>query len=119
MEDSSTDKISKFNPLNLICHRIPERTFKIKGIYFPVCSRCTGIYIGSFTYFIYVYFNYVNYTSLMILTAILITLPTIFDGLTQFIGWRRSYNLLRFCTGFIAGIGFGILIKALKWVILT
>jgi len=29
-----------------ICHRLHERTFKIGKWYFPVCSRCTGIYLG-------------------------------------------------------------------------
>lgn len=101
------------------CHRIPERTFQIKGRYFPVCSRCTGLYIGAFLYFIYVYFNYVNYSLLLILIAVLITLPTILDGLTQFIASRESNNFLRFSTGLSGGIGFAILIKAFKWVILT
>ncbi|MDY9924322.1 DUF2085 domain-containing protein [Methanobacterium sp.] len=93
------------------CHRIPERTFHVKGRYFPVCSRCTGLYIGAFLYLIYVYFNYVNYSRLLILIAILITIPTILDGLTQFIGSRESNNSLRFGTGLIGGIGFAILIK--------
>ena len=25
------------------CHQMEERSFKIKGYQFPVCSRCTGI----------------------------------------------------------------------------
>jgi len=28
------------------CHQIPERSFYYKGSPFPVCSRCTGVYIG-------------------------------------------------------------------------
>ncbi|WP_335645244.1 DUF2085 domain-containing protein [Methanobacterium subterraneum] len=47
-------------------HRIPERTFKIRGHYFPVCSRCTGVYMGAFSYFMYVYLFYVDYTLLLI-----------------------------------------------------
>ena len=119
MEDSSTDKISKFNPLKLICHRIPERTFKIKGIYFPVCSRCTGFYIGAFSYFIYVYFYYVNYNALLILLAILMIIPALFDGLTQFKGFRESNNILRLFTGLLGGLGLGIIVKASKLIILT
>ena len=79
-----------------ICHRLPERTFKIKNHYFPVCSRCTGIYIGAFSYFIFVYFVYVQYNIAMILAAILMVLPTFSDGITQFFGFRESNNNLRF-----------------------
>jgi uncharacterized membrane protein len=114
--DLSTEEF-KFS--NLICHRIPERTFKIRGHYFPVCSRCTGFYFGAFSYFIYTYLFYVNYTTYLIIFAVLIMIPAFLDGFTQLIGLRKSQNLLRFSTGIIAGIGLAILLKALKWVIIT
>ncbi len=31
-----------------VCHQIPERCFFIDGHPLPVCSRCTGLYIGFF-----------------------------------------------------------------------
>ncbi|SCG85526.1 DUF2085 domain-containing protein [Methanobacterium congolense] len=102
----------------LICHRIPERTFKIKGHYFPVCSRCTGIYIGAFAYFVYAYFVYVNYSLSLLLCACLMVLPTFTDGFTQLLGLRESNNTLRFTTGLLGGLGLGILVKALKWMII-
>jgi uncharacterized membrane protein len=105
--------------MGFICHRIPERTFNIKGHYFPVCSRCTGFYIGAFSYFIYVYFFYVHYTFNLIILAILMLIPAFLDGFTQLIGSRNSNNVLRLSTGLIGGVGFGILIKAIKWIILT
>ncbi len=102
-----------------ICHRLPERTFKIRNHYFPVCSRCTGIYIGAFSYYIFVYFVYVQYNIAVILAAILMVLPTFSDGLTQFFGFRKSSNVLRFSTGLIAGIGLGVLVKSIKWILLS
>jgi uncharacterized membrane protein len=102
-----------------ICHRIPERTFNIRGHYFPVCSRCTGFYIGAFSYFVFVYFFYVHYTTFLIILAILMLIPTFFDGFTQLIGSRESNNILRLSTGLIGGVGLGILIKTVKWIILT
>ena len=102
-----------------ICHRLPERTFKIRNHYFPVCSRCTGIYIGAFSYYILVYFIYVQYNITVILAAILIIIPTFSDGLTQFFGFRESSNALRFSTGLIAGIGLGILVKSIKWILIS
>lgn len=103
----------------LICHRKPERTFQIRGRYFPVCSRCTGIYLTAFVYFIYVYFFYVHYTPILIFAAILMSIPTSADGITQFIGLRQSNNTIRFSTGLMAGLGLGIIIKALKFYILV
>lgn len=101
-----------------ICHRIPERTFKIRGYYFPVCSRCTGIYLGAFSYFIYAFFFYIDYNLFIILSALFMVTPTTIDGLTQLFSSRESSNILRFATGLFAGIGFAILLKAFKWLIL-
>jgi uncharacterized membrane protein len=102
-----------------ICHRIPERTFNICGYYFPVCSRCMGFYIGAFSYFIYVYFNFVEYTSSLIFIAFLMIIPTFLDGYTQLIGLRESNNILRLLTGLLGGFGLAILIKSLKYFILS
>lgn len=100
---------------NFICHRKPERSFFIKGYQFPVCARCTGFYISLALYFIYAYFNYVNYSFLLILVAILLLIPTFIDGFTQLLGSRESNNFLRLITGVMAGFGFGIIVKSMKW----
>ena len=102
-----------------ICHRKPERTFKIQGYYFPVCSRCTGFYIGAFSYFIYVYFNFVEYTHSLIFIAFLMLIPAFMDGSTQLFGFRESNNKLRLITGLIGGIGLAILVKTIKMLIIT
>jgi uncharacterized membrane protein len=51
----------------------------------------------------------------MIIIAILMVIPTFLDGFTQFLGSRKSNNMLRLLTGLIGGVGLAILIKALKW----
>lgn len=102
-----------------ICHRIPERTFKIRNTYFPVCSRCTGIYLGSFLYFIYAYYVYIDYTIPLIFMGVLMIIPTFMDGFTQLINIRKSNNILRFFTGLVGGIGLGIIVKSLKVFLLT
>lgn len=123
MDNPSSENESDFNNnlrllSHFICHRRPDRTFHIKGHYFPVCTRCTGLYIGAFSYFIFVYFIYVEYTPLIAIMAILMILPTFFDGLTQLMGIRESKNIIRFFSGLIGGVGLAILVKAIKWYVM-
>lgn len=101
----------KFGRIKFVfCHRIPERTLKIRNFYFPVCARCTGIYIGYFAFFIFFLLFYVQSSYTMIFIAFGMMIPTFLDGITQFFGFRESNNTLRFSTGLIAGVGLGILI---------
>lgn len=107
--------ISKFP----ICHRLPDRTFKIGEWYFPVCARCTGFYIGTLSYFVYVYFNYVEYSTLLVILGFLMMIPTFIDGFTQFFNFRESNNNLRLLTGLMGGLGLGILVKTFKFLLLN
>ena len=123
IELSSSEKIlNKIQYLTVltqfICHRKPERTFNVRGHYFPVCARCTGFYIAAFSYFIFVYFFYVQYNMMLIIFSILMLLPTFLDGFTQLLGSRESNNILRLFTGLIGGVGLAILIKAIKCMII-
>ena len=101
----------------LICHRMHERSFFIKGHQFPVCARCTGFYISLIIYFIYVYFNFVNYDVPLLILAVLLLIPSLIDGSTQFFKFQESNNTRRFITGFLGGLGLGIILKAIKWFI--
>ncbi len=98
-------------PKHIFCHRIPERTFKIRGHYFPLCSRCTGIIVGAFFSLITINFTFSSYDPYIFLSGILMLIPAFIDGTTQFKGWRMSNNTLRFLTGFMAGFGVGIISK--------
>ena len=87
----------------LICHRIPERSFFFRGHQFP--------------YFIYAYFNYVDYDLNLLILAIILLVPAFLDGTTQLFQFRQSNNILRLITGLLGGIGLGILVKSLKYYI--
>lgn len=123
-KDNSTfiDKHSRLSYLNLIprfiCHHIPERTFNIKGYYFPLCSRCTGLYFGVFLCLIYMNIFYVYYTTYLLLISFFMIIPTFIDGITQSFGFRESNNIVRFLTGIIAGIGLVIFVKIINWMII-
>ncbi len=83
------------------CHRRPDRSFFWKGKQFPVCARCTGLYLGYAVGVVLalVMGSWVSYAAILLLT------PLLLDSLTQYWQWRTSTNLLRFSTGLLGGIG--------------
>jgi uncharacterized membrane protein len=114
MSNENTDNFNQTISKLPICHRLPDRTFNIRGHYFPVCSRCTGLYVGALLFFTYSLFFFIDYTVTVILMAFIITFPMIIDGLTQYFRFRESNNGLRFITGFISGVGIALLISFFK-----
>lgn len=83
------------------CHQLPHRSFFFRGKQFPVCARCTGIYLGylTFPFFTFGLF-YLN-----VWISMAFALPALIDGLTQHYFNRESNNLLRLFTGFVCGVG--------------
>ena len=88
--------------LNFVtCHRMPERSFFWKGKQFPVCARCTGIYIGYLTMplFMFCLFGWGIWMSFIMF------LPTVIDGSIQAFFNIESNNIRRFITGIMSGMG--------------
>lgn len=82
------------------CHQMPERSFFICGYQFPLCARCTGLIIGYIA-------AVITYSFICVppIYCILICIPLILDGITQYLHWRESNQFLRFITGILCGIG--------------
>ena len=99
------------NLTKYICHRIPERSFFIKGHQFPVCARCTGFYSGLAVFLVYNYFYGMEYSLNLFVLSIILLVPAAVDGFTQLFNLRKSNNNLRFITGFAGGIGLIIFLK--------
>jgi len=83
------------------CHRKAERSFFWRGKQFPVCARCTGIYLGYLSFPIFNFDLY--YISSWF--SILLIIPTLLDGLTQAYMRRESTNFVRLTTGILGGVG--------------
>ncbi|MCM1329325.1 MAG: DUF2085 domain-containing protein [Ruminococcus sp.] len=83
------------------CHQMAERSFFINNRQFPVCARCTGVFIGyalavpAFAFFI---------TPMWV--CLLFCLIMFLDWLIQHLKIRESNNIRRFITGIIGGYGF-------------
>ena len=88
------------------CHQINERSFSYKGYQFPVCARCTGIFLGQVIAFISIALG----IRINILLSILLIVPMVIDGGLQLIKIIESNNVRRFITGFISGIGYSNLL---------
>lgn len=97
-----------------ICHRIPERSFFLKGHQFPVCARCTGFYISIFSYAIYAMLFPIHYEVHSFLIGLILIFPALLDGSTQYFEIRESNNILRLLTGLLGGIGLMIIAKTIK-----
>jgi len=85
----------------LACHKRPDRSFYFRGKQFPVCARCTGVFIGQIS---------------MILLLILGIKPSwivsffllgvmFLDWFIQYIGLLESTNFRRLVTGITGGMG--------------
>lgn len=90
------------------CHQIEDRSFRIKGWQFPICSRCTGILTGQIIgLIIYMYSIKIPFYIDFIFLAIMFL-----DWLIQYKKIKQSTNLRRFITGNLAGIAqMSIIIK--------
>ncbi|MBS3086144.1 DUF2085 domain-containing protein [Candidatus Pacearchaeota archaeon] len=94
-----------------ICHQNPERCFKFKGKPMALCSRCFGLYLFILLGFLFSLTTRLSDNldiKLLFILTIIFTLPFYFDSATQFFGWRKSNNQLRFFTGLLTGLILGI-----------
>jgi uncharacterized membrane protein len=95
-----------------LCHGRSERCVSIRGHEFPICARCTAIYLGFLTALTFeILFGAPSRKLLAI--YVLLAMPTGVDGLTQLICDRESTNLIRFLTGYPAGFGFMLFLRTI------
>ena len=89
------------------CHQLYERSFHVKGWQFPVCTRCTGLFVGEVSGLLMLIGRGVfEKYSFMIFFAVWVValLPLAIDGLGQLAEKWVSNNGRRFVTGLICGL---------------
>lgn len=83
------------------CHQLPERSFFIKGYQFPVCARCTGVFISTILAFAIFPLYQPSFLTCIILCGIMFV-----DWFIQYLKLLESTNIRRLITGLIGGYGF-------------
>ena len=82
------------------CHQIAERSFFIKGYQFPICARCTGVYIGQTLAIVMLFFVKIEWW-----INLLLLIPMAIDWGLQFLNILMSNNIRRLLTGILGGFG--------------
>lgn len=83
------------------CHQMPERSFRILDMQFPVCARCTGVFVGEALSIILIKHKIVLDAKLDLLFLFIMFI----DWFIQYLKLKESNNFRRFITGFICGFG--------------
>lgn len=91
-----------------VCHQLSSRSLSIGAVILPVCSRCSGIYIGFFITAIILFIMFRKKENDLPPLYILVILAlfffsTIADGIASNFGLYNTNNNLRFITGFLCG----------------
>jgi uncharacterized membrane protein len=91
-----------------VCHGLPSRSITVGGYFLPVCSRCTGIYLGIAVTYVFLIvrrgFKVNALPSLGVSLAVAaMLLPMAVDGVSSYAGLRGTTNTMRFLTGLAAG----------------
>lgn len=95
------------------CHQLPERSFFYRGWQFPVCARCTGVFIGEILAIICGFFK-----KLPSGWAIAALSSMGLDWALQELHIKESTNRRRFITGLLGGFGlFSLYLNIIKWLL--
>ncbi|MBE2223920.1 MAG: DUF2085 domain-containing protein [Anaerolineae bacterium] len=105
-----------------VCHRITERSFTIAGRQFPLCARCTGMYLGVFLVFLLLWLGGrlrrggMPSTPIMLILMAFVVIMGI-DGINSYLHFfpnaphlYEPRNWLRLLTGMGTGLMMGIII---------
>ena len=83
------------------CHQRPDRSFFICGKQFPVCARCTGVFLGECI-------GIICYRLFQLPSVLLLTFCGLMflDWLMQYLKVRESTNMRRLITGLLCGYAY-------------
>ena len=90
------------------CHQMPERSLQFNSETFPLCFRCSGIYIGIFLSHIYAYimkrYSKISPNRKCGLLLVLLAVPLAVDGIGDSLNFWNSPGEVRLVTGLLMGV---------------
>jgi len=99
-----------FELLGVFCHQMPERSWILLGVQFPLCIRCSALLLGGALAACYLFLRLPTPRARL---AAWMSLPLVIDVVAQLVGLYQGNNWVRFATGL--SFGFFALIGSLKW----
>lgn len=99
---------------SIVCHQIPERSFHLAGVQFPVCARCTGLYVGgAFGVVLWILRRNRRLGVHDARRALMVTaVPTLVTLATAALGWWDPANALRAVLAAPLGVAAGAVVTA-------
>ncbi|MDY6867666.1 MAG: DUF2085 domain-containing protein [Chloroflexota bacterium] len=104
-----------------VCHQIEARAFHIGERPFPLCARCTGLFVGAMLGLVYQILQgrkgRMPPTPVLIIFAVL-ALAWVFDGVNSFsmlVPMLPSLYETQNWTRLVTGTGMGLAVSALLW----
>ena len=100
------------------CHQYTERSLEAGGLYFCVCARCTGIYLGfivSLTLVVIMHYRPSSTTcsgmptTWVIVVCAFLIVPMAIDGAGSYLGLFETTNLARYITGYLCGMSLAVI----------
>lgn len=99
---------------SLVCHQLPDRSFHLSGIQFPVCARCTGLYLGAAVGMVALVAaspTWLSYSRARVL-LVASSIPTGLTIATAWLGWWDPGNTIRAALALPLGVAVGGIVTA-------
>lgn len=103
---------------SIVCHQLPERSFVWAGRQWPVCARCSGLYLGAALgvvawFLLRRVLAAQGFESRRLVTALLIaTAPTALSWASGALGFWDGTNVIRAAFALPLGVTAGALVAA-------
>lgn len=99
----------------VICHQRPERSFHGDGVPFPVCARCTGLYLSGAAGAVAAWFGRRRVPRRVGLLLLLTAAPTLLTVAIEWLGAAAPSNLARAVAALPVGGAVGwVLVRMLR-----
>lgn len=100
------------------CHQFSERSLEAGGLFFGICARDTGLYLGFIVALLVLALGSaltkkrppVIPPVWVVAVGIVLVVPMALDGASSYLGLRETSNLLRYVTGYLSGVGVAVLV---------